>query len=225
MQALLGRTSKNWTWVSFCFQESSPLSFGKSPLSTTELPRWVKLLSVRSQDRQDPRATFLFCILDTYGLSLSGEILASGPVGVLSTVNVPGQVAALLWPGFRNQTCWTNGQMLSDGIRAQRDCAARYSAWCSRRSSGNSSGRPVAGQALVWAPRIQQWKKKDGPRLWGSEMSQYVGVSEVPPRAIAVVLGRESCHSWTNTGHVGLQLYSWISFHFCLFFTWTNRKS
>lgn len=38
-------------------------------------------------------------------------------------------------------------------------------------------------------------------------------------RVTAVVPGSDSCHAWSNTGHVCLQLYSRISFHFCLLLT------
>lgn len=82
--------------------------FWQHLLSMTELSLVIKGLHYKYLGPAIASVT-CFCIVHSYSCSLFGEILASCPIYVLTSVNVPGRLVSLLCSGFRNQVCCTNG--------------------------------------------------------------------------------------------------------------------
>lgn len=93
------------------------LVFWQHPLSMPELSLVIKGLHYK-YPRPAIASVTCFCIVHSYGCSLFGEILASCPIYVLTSVNVPGRLVSLLCSGFRNQVCCTNGLDAEWGVGA-----------------------------------------------------------------------------------------------------------
>lgn len=99
--------------------------FWQHPLSMTEISLVIKGLHYKYLGPAIASVTY-FCIAHSYRCSLFREILASCPIYVLTSVNVPGRLDSFPCSGFRNQVCCTNGLDAEWGEGAwglQRSCA------------------------------------------------------------------------------------------------------